>query len=237
MSETVLEPSSAPMVLVADDEPINLRFLATLLDEEGCRSCLATDGGEALSLIEREPCALLVLDYRMPIKTGLEVLAAVRAGTGPNQRTPAIVLTAETQAREHARLIGGGFARCLVKPVSVRALREVLSLALIRPRPPAAGFIDLNVARAAANHQLVIMQTLRGMLKTELSAFTAALPSADPALLHRIRGACRLTGAMKLEDALRELEQAHYVNRPLDPYRERAAAALKATLAELDQAP
>ena len=234
---TELRSHAALRVLVADDEPINRRYLSQLLGAEGIGVSSAEDGRIALDLCRNDAFDLLLLDYRMPGLDGLATLAAIRAEpAGLNRHTPAIVLTAETQATEHARLLGGGFARCLLKPLRASALLAVISELLGRSLPNEARAnqaLDRDAALRAANGNSVIVATLWGMLKTELEALKLQLTDATPDRLHRARGACRLTGALHLEAALDALESARRAK--LDDAAElaRAEAALAQCLLEL----
>ena len=66
-------------VLVVDDEAVIRRSLRRRLRYEGWRVSEASSGPEALSLLEREPVDLVVLDIKMPGMDGMEVLARIRA--------------------------------------------------------------------------------------------------------------------------------------------------------------
>ena len=73
MAETAL-----PRILVADDEEPMARLIRRRLAEHGLDMVWARDGDDALSLIRAESFAVVVLDYRMPRRDGLEVLRAIR---------------------------------------------------------------------------------------------------------------------------------------------------------------
>jgi CheY-like chemotaxis protein len=63
---------------VADDEPDTLEYFSAVLKDNGARIVQATDGIEALKLVEEERPDLLVLDLDMPGKDGGEVFEAIR---------------------------------------------------------------------------------------------------------------------------------------------------------------
>ncbi|GEM_PF-4950803 len=67
-----------PRILVADDEEPMARLIRRRLAEHGLDMVWARDGDDALSLIRAESFAVVVLDYRMPRRDGLEVLRAIR---------------------------------------------------------------------------------------------------------------------------------------------------------------
>src|SRR3989454_3028114 len=80
-------PSCSPegtsmKILVADDDAVLRNELADLLREDGHDVVGASDGGEALRLVERGSFDAALLDLRMPKASGLEVLHRLQ-GTWP----------------------------------------------------------------------------------------------------------------------------------------------------------
>jgi DNA-binding response OmpR family regulator len=69
----------APLVLVADDEPLLLELVSHRLEMDGYRVVTAADGGEALRLAAELRPDLIVLDNLMPVADGLEVLRRLRS--------------------------------------------------------------------------------------------------------------------------------------------------------------
>lgn len=197
-----------------DDEPINRRYLLELLGAEGVDCAAAADGPAAIALSAQARFDLLLLDFRMPGMDGVATLEGIRAlPGGMHLSTPAIVLTAETQASEHGRLLAGGFARCVLKPARaaplLRLIGEVLGREVgVAADDPSALMIDTGVALRAANGNPTIVATLQRLLLLELDALAATLAFAAPEALHRARGACALTGATALAAALLALEDS-----------------------------
>ncbi len=114
--------SSRGRILVADDEPHIRRILATFLDASGFSVDQATDGAQALELLQGPtPYRVALLDIMMPGHSGLEVLELAR--TLPHrQGLPIVILTAKGQDadREEAFLLGA--ADFLTKPFSPKKL-------------------------------------------------------------------------------------------------------------------
>jgi DNA-binding NtrC family response regulator len=81
----------APIILVADDEAAIRTNLKLLLESEGYQVREAADGGEAARLLQDPEVALALLDLKMPVRDGMEVL---RDHADRNEETPVIVLTA-----------------------------------------------------------------------------------------------------------------------------------------------
>lgn len=70
--------SQVERILVVDDTPDNLFLIQTVLEAEGYQIEVADNGQDALSMIEAEPPALLLLDVMMPGMHGYEVVRRIR---------------------------------------------------------------------------------------------------------------------------------------------------------------
>lgn len=83
--------AQALAILVADDEPVIRRNLRTLLESEGYRILEACDGAQAGAIMESESPALVLLDIKMPVCNGLDLL---RKYQDRLEEIPVIVITA-----------------------------------------------------------------------------------------------------------------------------------------------
>jgi CheY-like chemotaxis protein len=66
-------------VLVVDDDPALLELLVEVVAEAGHEVRQATNGRLALAVARQEPLDLIISDIMMPLMTGTELLAALRA--------------------------------------------------------------------------------------------------------------------------------------------------------------
>ena len=208
-------PIAVPNILVADDNPISLRFFADVLAQLGIASELAHDGVEAVAHASRTRFDLLLLDARMPGLDGAEALARIRSEGGPSQRTPALATTAEIGADARFRLVEAGFADVVAKPVTVDALRAALARHLITETSDSDELDDVR-ALAATGGDASILAALRGLLIAELDALPAeiaglsARQDADELRdrLHRLDASAGFCGAPALTDACAALRTA-----------------------------
>ncbi|MFQ5422700.1 MAG: response regulator [Phycisphaerae bacterium] len=119
-------------ILVCDDEPHIVHVVATKLRNAGFDVVTAADGAEALDLATRQPPDLVITDYQMPLLSGLELCAKLRADP-KLQNIPAIMLTARGFSLNDGDLQGTNIKRLLAKPFSPRGVletvREVLQAA------------------------------------------------------------------------------------------------------------
>ena len=113
---------SAWHVLVADDEPHIGRIIQTKLEQGPFRVTLVYDGAEAIRALEQYPdIAVVLLDLMMPHKTGLEVLATMRAD--PRWTAlPCVILTAAGQDERYDDAMRMGANDFLTKPFSPKRL-------------------------------------------------------------------------------------------------------------------
>ena len=195
-------------VLIADDDPISLRFLEAALQQLGCATVSAGNVAAALAAASTAPFDLLLLDRNLPDGSGNELLAALRSG---GIACPAIATSAEITAATRTQLLTAGFVDCVEKPVTLARLRETLhpwlDSATIAP-------LDDAAALAAVGGDSETLRALRSMLAKEVATLHDDLARggiATPTLLerlHRLRASCGFCGARSLADAAIALEQA-----------------------------
>ena len=122
--------SEAP-ILVVDDDPTILATVSEALDFEGFPVMTATNGAEALELVDRNWPSLVLLDMRMPVLDGWGFMRAVRE-RGLNLTV--VVMTAAADARRWAREIDA--QGVLAKPFELDdLLGAVVRLRAPRPCP------------------------------------------------------------------------------------------------------
>lgn len=120
---------SAPdvKVLLVDDTEMNLMVAIGLLKSTGVAIDTASDGKQALSMTTKREYDILLIDHRMPVMDGMEMIARLRADRyNPNYRKPCVVLTANAVAGAKASYIEAGFDDYLVKPVNGARLEAML---------------------------------------------------------------------------------------------------------------
>ena len=122
---TVTVPSSA-RVLIVEDNPVSQDVGVAMLESVGCRVDVACNGAEALERTDGAVYELILMDCRMPGMDGYEATAAIRAGEGPNARTPIVALTANAMAGDRERCLEAGMDDYLAKPVRRDDLNPLL---------------------------------------------------------------------------------------------------------------
>lgn len=82
-------------ILIAEDDPINLKIMDALLSAENYTICTVTDGQQCLDLVSHVRPDLILTDVEMPVLDGLETCRRLRAD-GDFQSIPIIFVTAST---------------------------------------------------------------------------------------------------------------------------------------------
>ena len=117
-----------PHIVIAEDEADVREFLyrAFRRHAPGSTITAVADGAAALEVVEQHGCDLLISDQRMPLKTGIELLRAIRAN---GARFPAIIISADMTAELAA--IEAGATAFFYKPLSMNQIREIIQTWLI----------------------------------------------------------------------------------------------------------
>jgi len=119
------DPFQGSRVLVADDETVNLRVLASFLREFGCEPVLAQDGRQTLELMD-SGIDLVLLDVLMPGLDGFEVARQIRGIEGCDV-TPVIMVTALTGRDDRLQAVEAGANDFIAKPIDKTELRVRMS--------------------------------------------------------------------------------------------------------------
>jgi two-component system, OmpR family, phosphate regulon response regulator PhoB len=141
-----------PLVLVVEDEAPLVTMLRYNLEREGFQVCEASDGEEAfVQIAERRP-DLVLLDWMLPLVSGIEVCRRIRRS--PETRSlPVIILTARGEESDRVRGLDSGADDYVVKPFSPSELVARLRAVMRRAQPSATQnvlqFADVEVDTAA----------------------------------------------------------------------------------------
>jgi signal transduction histidine kinase/DNA-binding response OmpR family regulator len=124
-----LAPSpTGPMVLLAEDNPVNRKVVVTLLGQMGYRVVVATNGNEALQATREHPLGLVLMDVQMPLMGGIEAAQKIREEErGSARRVPIIALTAHALKGDKERCLEAGMDGYLTKPLARARLIETMA--------------------------------------------------------------------------------------------------------------
>lgn len=125
-----------PLVLIVEDEGALVEVLKYNLEKEGFRTEVATDGEEALLVLDEQSPDLVILDWMLPHVSGIEVCRRIRRRK-ETRGVPIVMLTARGEEGDRVRGLESGADDYVTKPFSMRELVSRVRAALRRAyRPP-----------------------------------------------------------------------------------------------------
>lgn len=110
-----------PMVLVVEDEAALATMLRYNLEKQGFRVEEASDGQEALTRIAESQPDLVLLDWMLPVMSGIEVCRQIRRRP-VTRDLPVIMVTARTEDQDAVRGLNTGADDYITKPFNIDAL-------------------------------------------------------------------------------------------------------------------
>ncbi len=116
-------------VLIVEDEKDIRSFTSRVLELEGYRVLQAENGNEGLRLARMNQVALILLDLRLPGRSGWALLVLLKSEPGLC-RVPVIVFTASAAVAERDRALRMGAVAYVVKPLSAASLKETVARVL-----------------------------------------------------------------------------------------------------------
>ena len=129
---------SQMQVLLVEDEPAQREMLAYNLEAEGYQVRRAENGEEAMLLIDEAAPDIIILDWMMPLLSGIEVCRRVKS-RAETRDIPVIMLSARSEEVDAVRGLDTGAYDYVIKPYNLRELMARVRGQLRRVRPAASG--------------------------------------------------------------------------------------------------
>jgi two-component system, sensor histidine kinase and response regulator len=213
-------------VLVAEDNPVNRKLAASILQRAGHDAILVTNGKDAVDAVTRERFDAVLMDVQMPVMGGFEATRLIReleAKSG--RRTPIIAVTAHAMKGDREDCFAAGMDGFAPKPIQSAKLLEMLDRLGSESRPAAtapgqlAGHADPAILDEVGLMKLVSGdQALAGQLaglfledlEPRVTEITAAVDRRDAERLrmgaHALAGSAMTLKAGVVAAAARVLE-------------------------------
>jgi adenylate cyclase len=181
-------------ILIADDNPANVRILSMRLAADGYDVVTARDGEEALAVAGEAQPDLILLDVMMPKLDGITVCRRLKEAQAASF-TPIILVTAMTEAKDIVAGLEAGADEYLTKPVDHAALsarvRSMLRIKALHDTVTAQAdeiarwnaTLERRVAEQVA--ELEQMSRLKRFFSPPLADAILAGGAADPLRPHR----------------------------------------------------
>ena len=116
-------------ICIVEDEPNIIEALRYLMEAEGWRVTIVSDGGKAVEAVRAEIPDLLILDYMLPNMSGLGVAKELRAHKATAE-LPILMLSAKGQTKDKQQAQIAGINLFMTKPFANSDLMEQVALLL-----------------------------------------------------------------------------------------------------------
>jgi len=117
------KPCKGDILLVEDNE-VNQRVAARMLEKEGYRVEVAANGKEALAKLSDRVPDLVLMDLQMPLMDGFEATAEIRRSETGGEHLPIVALTANAMKGDREKCLDAGMDGYIAKPIDKRTLLD-----------------------------------------------------------------------------------------------------------------
>ncbi|GAA5315450.1 MAG: hypothetical protein AseanaTS_06550 [Candidatus Pelagadaptatus aseana] len=231
---------SGSRILLVEDNEFNQHFMAEQLGLYGLDIHHASNGREALKLLQQQPFDLILTDCNMPKMDGFELSRRIRASENDRLRTtPIVAITARSSKRSYQECQEAGINDILIKPIMaenlLQKIQENLRQNEVKPELKTEGkprkqstsatdvghLIDQEVLHGYIgndkNAQKKLLEIYRDLFKNgTLELFRAWEKQDYPAIqfeAHKLASSSLGVGASSLACSLRKLEDNIIDNR------------------------
>jgi two-component system, sensor histidine kinase and response regulator len=207
-------------VLLVEDNAVNQRVAIGLLERRGHRVTAVGNGRDALDQLEAVSFDIVLMDLQMPVMSGLDATAAIRArerATGGH--VPIVAMTAHAMAGDRDRCLDAGMDGYLSKPVDPQLLfaaveQHAATVAVpVASATPAIFDMAALLGRVAGDRELMIevirlfLEDYPGRLRNIAVAMDANDADAVRIAAHALKGAAGSLGAVAVYETSSALEQ------------------------------
>lgn len=114
------------MILVAEDNTMNQKYISNLLQKWKFNFVIASDGKKAVDKAYLQRYDVILMDIQMPNMDGYEATLKIRNTQNPNQNTPIIALTASAMLDQKSKALAVGMNDFVTKPFAPNSLLNVI---------------------------------------------------------------------------------------------------------------
>ncbi len=120
------EKKKRKKVLLVEDNPVNQRVGAIILEKMGFSVDIANNGKEAIEAVKEKDYDLILMDCQMPEIDGYEATRRIRELGGKKARVPIIAMTAHALEGDREKCLAAGMNDYISKPMKKEKLEEVI---------------------------------------------------------------------------------------------------------------
>jgi len=113
-------------ILLAEDNPINQKLIAALLEKAGYNVDVVENGRVAVEAVEKDAYDVVFMDIQMPQMDGFEATKAIREKEGKNSHTPIVAMTAHAMKGDREKCLEAGMDDYISKPVQPQEMFDLI---------------------------------------------------------------------------------------------------------------
>jgi PAS domain S-box-containing protein len=113
-------------ILIAEDNAVNRKLIALMLEALGHTCTFAEDGEKAVALAAHGGFDVVLMDVQMPVIDGIEAARRIRALGTEAAHVPVIAVTANAMSGDREKYLAAGMDGYVSKPITIAALAEAL---------------------------------------------------------------------------------------------------------------
>jgi CheY-like chemotaxis protein len=125
-------------VLIVEDNAANLKLTVRLVERLGYHADVASNGAEAVRMIEHTPFDAVLMDCQMPEMDGYEATKLIRKTESAARHLPIVAMTADALSGDRERCLAAGMDDYISKPVKLHVVAAVLGRWLSHSTVPAS---------------------------------------------------------------------------------------------------
>ena len=243
MRETAKNKRRKKRILVAEDMEMNQFLTRNMLESSGLQVSVASNGYEALCLLEEQLFDCILMDIQMPEMDGIEATRRIRKLPDPEKaRVPIIAFTANVLHEDIRRYKDAGMNDFLAKPFDEPALLDVILRndgSTVFSTETNKGKFDLkkkeNTNGTSKLYDLTMIQSVSGgdeeFIKKMIALFIETVPPSMEELLksveeknwdqtgklaHKLKSTIDSMGIKSIREEIRKVESLAKENRHLD---------------------
>lgn len=110
-------------VLITDDDAVNRMIVSKVLQEAGYQVYIATNGQEALEIMDREVMDIVLMDIQMPVMDGITASNEIKKS---NNKSKIIAMTAYASEMDKDKILKAGLDDYIRKPIEFEELKELV---------------------------------------------------------------------------------------------------------------
>ena len=113
-------------ILLAEDNPVNQKFMMHVLKKYGCSITPSANGEEALKQYRKQKFDIILMDCQMPVMDGYVATQSIRKLEKTRAKTPIIAVTANALKTDRQKCLDAGMDDYISKPFTRDTLEKIL---------------------------------------------------------------------------------------------------------------